>query len=133
MAGYMSRGAPNGSVYVCNLPPGTDETMLAEYFGTIGLLKVWVVSGNIFSTTTKFAKIPYIFQISFHDKFVSSVVIPHRRTRGLGVQKFGYIGTRLPMNQRVMQRSPMRIHMLLQLRWTGSITKISMGVLSRFT
>ena len=133
MAGYMSRGAPNGSVYVCNLPPGTDETMLAEYFGSIGLLKVWVLSGNIFATTTKFAKIPYIFQISFHDKFVSSVVIPHRRTRGLGVQKFGYIGTRLPMNQRVMQRSPMRIHMLLQLRWTGSITKISMGVLSKFT
>jgi hypothetical protein len=44
MAGYMSRGPPNGSVYVCNLPPGTDETMLAEYFGTIGLLKVWVLS-----------------------------------------------------------------------------------------
>ncbi|GJN34240.1 hypothetical protein PR202_gb22887 [Eleusine coracana subsp. coracana] len=39
MSGYMSRGPPNGSVYVCNLPPGTDETMLAEYFGTIGLLK----------------------------------------------------------------------------------------------
>uniref|UniRef100_A0A0E0AIB0 Transcription initiation factor TFIID subunit 15 n=1 Tax=Oryza glumipatula TaxID=40148 RepID=A0A0E0AIB0_9ORYZ len=39
MAGFMSRGPPNGSVYVCNLPPGTDETMLAEYFGTIGLLK----------------------------------------------------------------------------------------------
>lgn len=39
MAGYMSRGPPNGSIYVCNLPPGTDETMLAEYFGTIGLLK----------------------------------------------------------------------------------------------
>lgn len=36
-----NRGAPtNGSVYVCNLPEGTDETMLAEYFGTIGLLKV---------------------------------------------------------------------------------------------
>lgn len=48
MAVYMSRGPPNGSVYVCNLPPGTDETMLAEYFGTIGLLKVWVLSGNIF-------------------------------------------------------------------------------------
>lgn len=29
----------NGSVYVCNLPHGTDENMLAEYFGTIGLLK----------------------------------------------------------------------------------------------
>ncbi|TVU21801.1 hypothetical protein EJB05_31464 [Eragrostis curvula] len=39
MAGYISRGPPNGAVYVCNLPPGTDETMLAEYFGTIGLLK----------------------------------------------------------------------------------------------
>lgn len=43
MASYAGRGGPaNGSVYVCNLPPGTDESMLAEYFGTIGLLKVWV-------------------------------------------------------------------------------------------
>ncbi|CAK9138297.1 unnamed protein product [Ilex paraguariensis] len=40
MASYSGKGAPsNGSVYVCNLPPGTDESMLAEYFGTIGLLK----------------------------------------------------------------------------------------------
>ncbi|XAR53208.1 hypothetical protein NMG60_11021664 [Bertholletia excelsa] len=40
MASYPGKGAPsNGSVYICNLPPGTDETMLAEYFGTIGLLK----------------------------------------------------------------------------------------------
>lgn len=36
----MANYAPtNGSVYVCNLPFGTDETMLAEHFGTIGLLK----------------------------------------------------------------------------------------------
>lgn len=41
MANYSGKGAPsNGSVYVCNLPQGTDENMLAEYFGTIGLLKV---------------------------------------------------------------------------------------------
>ncbi|XP_039065950.1 transcription initiation factor TFIID subunit 15-like isoform X2 [Hibiscus syriacus] len=40
MASNLGRGTPtNGSVYVCNLPEGTDETMLAEYFGTIGLLK----------------------------------------------------------------------------------------------
>ncbi|WCJ28555.1 TBP-associated factor 15 [Euphorbia peplus] len=40
MASYSGKGAPtNGSVYVCNLPLGTDENMLAEYFGTIGLLK----------------------------------------------------------------------------------------------
>ncbi|XP_058090374.1 transcription initiation factor TFIID subunit 15-like isoform X2 [Magnolia sinica] len=40
MASYMGRGDPlNGSVYVCNLPPGTDESMLADFFGTIGLLK----------------------------------------------------------------------------------------------
>uniref|UniRef100_A0A5B7A261 Putative transcription initiation factor TFIID subunit 15 n=1 Tax=Davidia involucrata TaxID=16924 RepID=A0A5B7A261_DAVIN len=40
MASYSGKGAPsNGSVYVCNLPPGTDDNMLAEYFGTIGLLK----------------------------------------------------------------------------------------------
>ncbi|CAM8946084.1 unnamed protein product [Rhodiola kirilowii] len=40
MASYSGKGGPaNGSVYVCNLPEGTDEGMLAEYFGTIGLLK----------------------------------------------------------------------------------------------
>lgn len=43
MASYSGKGSPlNGSVYVCNLPPGTDEDMLAEYFGTIGVLKVWL-------------------------------------------------------------------------------------------
>ncbi|KAI4372960.1 hypothetical protein MLD38_011138 [Melastoma candidum] len=38
---YLGKGgAPvNGTVYVCNLPEGTDENMLAEHFGTIGLLK----------------------------------------------------------------------------------------------
>ncbi|XP_050275844.1 transcription initiation factor TFIID subunit 15 isoform X3 [Quercus robur] len=40
MASYLGKGAPsNGSVYVCNLPFGTDESMLAEYFGTIGVIK----------------------------------------------------------------------------------------------
>ncbi|XP_061342140.1 transcription initiation factor TFIID subunit 15 [Gastrolobium bilobum] len=40
MASHPAKFAPsNGSVYVCNLPYGTDETMLAEYFGTIGLVK----------------------------------------------------------------------------------------------
>ncbi|GLU04883.1 hypothetical protein SLE2022_220110 [Rubroshorea leprosula] len=40
MASHSGRGAPsNGTIYVSNLPPGTDETMMAEYFGTIGLLK----------------------------------------------------------------------------------------------
>ena len=44
MANYSGKGAPsNGSVYVCNLPDGTDENMLAEYFGTIGLIKVWAL------------------------------------------------------------------------------------------
>ncbi|GLT91682.1 hypothetical protein SLE2022_095580 [Rubroshorea leprosula] len=34
------KGTPwNGNIYVSNLPPGTDEILLAEYFGTIGLLK----------------------------------------------------------------------------------------------
>lgn len=43
MANYSGIGAPtNGCVYVCNLPFGTDENMLAEHFGTIGLLKVWL-------------------------------------------------------------------------------------------
>ncbi|KAL5983099.1 TATA-binding protein-associated factor 2N [Asimina triloba] len=41
MESHSGRGMPsNGSVYVSNLPPGTDESMLAEFFGTIGLLKV---------------------------------------------------------------------------------------------
>lgn len=41
MASYSAKGVPtNGSVYVCNLPPGTNEDMLAEFFGTIGVLKV---------------------------------------------------------------------------------------------
>ncbi|KAF5737909.1 TBP-associated factor 15 isoform 1 [Tripterygium wilfordii] len=40
IASNSGKGAPsNGSIYVCNLPYGTDETMLAEFFGTIGLLK----------------------------------------------------------------------------------------------
>ncbi|KOM51034.1 hypothetical protein LR48_Vigan08g186100 [Vigna angularis] len=40
MATHPGKQAPsNGSVYVCNLPYGTDENMLAEYFGTIGLVK----------------------------------------------------------------------------------------------
>ncbi|GAB2285032.1 TATA-binding protein-associated factor 2N [Dionaea muscipula] len=40
MANYVGKGAlSNGSVYICNLPKGTDEDMLAEYFGTIGLIK----------------------------------------------------------------------------------------------
>ena len=70
MAGYMSRGPQNGSVYVCNLPPGTDENMLAEYFGTIGLLKVWVLPGNIFSAT----KIVYTFTIPFKEHLASSLL-----------------------------------------------------------
>lgn len=38
---YSGKGVPlNGSVYICNLPEGTDENMIAEHFGTIGLLKV---------------------------------------------------------------------------------------------
>ena len=42
MASHQGKTAPsNGSVYVCNMPYGTDENMLAEYFGTIGLVKVW--------------------------------------------------------------------------------------------
>ncbi|KAL0917034.1 hypothetical protein M5K25_012074 [Dendrobium thyrsiflorum] len=39
MASYLGRNASNGCVYVCKLPSGTDENMLAEHFGTIGLLK----------------------------------------------------------------------------------------------
>lgn len=42
MASIPGKFAPsNGSIYVCNLPYGTDDNMLAEYFGTIGVIKVW--------------------------------------------------------------------------------------------
>ncbi|KAI3472101.1 hypothetical protein Pfo_029389 [Paulownia fortunei] len=48
MANYSGIGAPtNGSVYVCNLPFGTDENMLAEHFGTIGLLKIWIYRDKV--------------------------------------------------------------------------------------
>ena len=41
MMGYVGATPPlTSSIYVCNLPPGTDETLLANHFGTIGLLKV---------------------------------------------------------------------------------------------
>lgn len=41
MASIPGKFAPsNGSIYVCNLPHGTDDNMLAEYFGTIGVIKV---------------------------------------------------------------------------------------------
>lgn len=49
MASYIGRSGPsNTSIYVCNLPPGTTETMLAEFFGTIGLLKVRTVTMYFF-------------------------------------------------------------------------------------
>jgi len=55
MESYSGRGGPrNGSVYVCKLPSGTDETMLAEYFGTIGLLKVWVLPGIVWKPLQRF-------------------------------------------------------------------------------
>lgn len=58
MASYSGRGGPmNGSVYVCKLPPGTDETMLAEYFGTIGLLKVWVSPGIVWNPSLFLQKV----------------------------------------------------------------------------
>lgn len=55
MASYSGRGDPsNGSVYVCKLPPGTDENMLAEFFGTIGLLKVGGLTRYHFETISIF-------------------------------------------------------------------------------
>ena len=45
----MGKGAPaNGSIYVCNLPEGTDKNMLVDYFGTIGLIKVTRLSKCVF-------------------------------------------------------------------------------------
>ena len=90
MAGYMSRGPQNGSVYVCNLPPGTDENMLAEYFGTIGLLKVWVLSGAFLQPLSFLSRsLLCLFQIPFDDIFfVLFVVKPHRRTKRPDIQKY---------------------------------------------
>ena len=31
---------PTATIYVANLPRGTDEELLAEHFGSIGLVKV---------------------------------------------------------------------------------------------
>ncbi|KAL3581798.1 hypothetical protein D5086_016130 [Populus alba] len=40
MASDAGKGDPsNGTIYISNLPEGTDDIMLAGYFGTIGLLK----------------------------------------------------------------------------------------------
>lgn len=69
MANYSGKGAPsNGSVYVCNLPQGTDEDMLAEYFGTIGLLKVRSSRG--------ICQILYLF--IFYCKFLSVTEKSHQ-------------------------------------------------------
>lgn len=62
MASYAGKGAlSNGSVYICNLPFGTDENMLAEYFGTIGLLKV----GNLTIILLTLYKFLYTFAFGF--------------------------------------------------------------------
>ncbi|CAM6045734.1 unnamed protein product [Sphagnum compactum] len=37
--GGMVAPLPTSTVYVCNLPSGTDENLLADHFGKIGLLK----------------------------------------------------------------------------------------------
>eukprot|EP00249_Psilotum_nudum_P017549 c26383_g1_i2 orf=630-2030(-) len=36
---YTGGASSASTIYVCNLPSGTDEMLLAEHFGTIGLLK----------------------------------------------------------------------------------------------
>lgn len=63
MSGYSTKGAAptNGSVYVSNLPLGTDENMLAEYFGTIGLLKVWYYPGTLIICFCFFSTVTAIF------------------------------------------------------------------------
>jgi RNA recognition motif-containing protein len=83
----MSRCLPNGSIYVCNLPPRTDETTLAEYFGTIGLLKVWVLSGAFLQPLSYLSRsLLCLIQIPFDDIFfVLFVVKPHRRTKRLNM------------------------------------------------
>jgi hypothetical protein len=89
-AGYMTRFLPNGSIYVCNLPPRTDETTLAEYFGTIGLLKVWVLSGAFLQPLSCLSRsLLCLFQIPFDDIFfILFVVKPHKRTKRMGVRKY---------------------------------------------
>lgn len=67
MESYLGRGTPsNGSIYVCNLPQGTDENMLAEFFGTIGLLKVWRLTRYHFESTHHF--FPFFFATTWYGK-----------------------------------------------------------------
>ncbi|KAJ6317955.1 hypothetical protein OIU76_013493 [Salix suchowensis] len=64
MASYTGKGAPSiGTIYISNLPEGTDDTMLAEYFGTFGLLKKDRRTGR-----------PKIWL--YHDKMTSPRVMP---------------------------------------------------------
>jgi hypothetical protein len=56
----MSRCLPNGSIYVCNLPPRTDETTLAEYFWHHRVAKGMGLIRCIFATTIIFVKIPFM-------------------------------------------------------------------------
>lgn len=44
MANYPKGAPSNGSVYVCNLPPGTNDNMLASHFGNIGVIKVMLLA-----------------------------------------------------------------------------------------
>jgi hypothetical protein len=77
----MSRCLPNGSVYVCNLPPRTGETMVAEYFGTIGLLNVWVLSGAFLQPLSCLSRsLVCPFQILFDGIFVLFVVWASKNT-----------------------------------------------------
>ncbi len=41
--GGMVAPLPTSTIYVCNLPSGTDENLLADHFGKIGLLKVRIL------------------------------------------------------------------------------------------
>jgi hypothetical protein len=59
-------------------------------FGTIGLLKVWVLSGAFLQPLSFLSRsLLCLFQIPFDDIFfVLFVVKPHKRTKRLGVQKY---------------------------------------------
>ena len=88
MASYTGKGAPsNGTIYVSNLPEGTDDSMLAEHFGTIGLLKVWVFSGYYFIFYFQNLLLPFAFiSVEGFASFLCSVVLNRKTSELVGLR-----------------------------------------------
>jgi hypothetical protein len=76
MASYAGKGDPsNGTIYISNLPEGTDDIMLAGYFGTIGLLKVWSFARYFFFFVCFFKHLPVLFASFYVEGFHSLILL----------------------------------------------------------